>query len=83
MIFQKRVPTKIKEYLDKGHKRKVEIKEIDYKGTCFSKATHRLAFAELQEIVKYQDRRQCLFQTPEGVGTFEEKFWEENYRIKG
>ena len=58
----------------------VEIEEIDYSDTSFSKAAHRLALAELQQIVHYQSIGQCEFQTPEGAGTYEEKFWEENYK---
>lgn len=78
--FSKLVPSKIKEYLNEGYKIKVEIIKVDYCDTSFSKAAHKLALCELQEIVKYQEKGQCLFQTPEGVGTNEEKFWEENYK---
>ena len=74
------VPLKIKEYLNSGYDIKVKIIEVDYKDSSFSKAAHRLALAELQEIVKYQEKGQCQFQVPEGVGTNEEKFWEENYK---
>lgn len=80
--FSKKVPRKIKEYLNKGYKIKVTIQEIDYRDTSFSKAAHRLALAELQEIVKYQEMGQCQFQMPEGAGTYEEIFWEENYKLK-
>lgn len=78
--FSKIVPLKINEYLNKGYKIKVDILKIDYYDTSFSRAAHRLALAELKEIVKYQKQGQCEFQTPEGVGTYEEKFWEENYK---
>lgn len=77
--FSKLVPLKINEYLNEGYKIKVKILEVDYNDTSFSKAAHRLALAELQEIVKYQEIGQCEFQTPEGAGTYEEKYWEENY----
>lgn len=80
--FSKLVPFKINEYKKEGYKIIVKIIEIDYKDISFSKATHRLALAELQEIVKYQAKGQCEFQYPEGVGANEEKFWEDNYRIK-
>lgn len=74
------VPLKIKEYLGDGKKIRVEICEISYYDTSFSKAAHRLALAELQEIVKYQELGQCPFQVPEGAGTYEEQFWEKNYK---
>ena len=61
-----------------GYEIEVEVEEINYKDTCFSRAAHRLALAEIQEIVKYQKMGQCLLQTPEGVGEYEEKFWEKN-----
>lgn len=76
----KLVPLKIKEYIDKGYKIKVTIDEIDYRDTSFSKAAHRLALAEIREIVRYQEMGQCQFQTPEGTGTHEEQFWEQNYK---
>lgn len=75
------VPSKIDEYINKGYKIKLEIKEIDYKDTSFSRAAHRLAFAELQEIVAYQTIGQCLDQLPEGVGKNEENFWNNNYKL--
>lgn len=78
--FSKIVPSKIKEFLAAGYKIRVDVCEISYYDTSFSKAAHRLALAELQEIVKYQEMGQCLFQVPEGVGTYEEQFWEENYK---
>ena len=77
--YSQLVPSKIKEYLDSGHKIRVEFFEISYYDTCFSKAAHRLALAELQEIVKYQKMEQCLFQTPEGAGAYEKQYWEKNY----
>lgn len=79
--ISKFVPMKIKEYLDLGYKIEVVIDKINYRADSFSKAAHRLALAELQEIVKYQELGQCMFQTPEGAGTYEEQFWEENYKI--
>lgn len=80
--FTNLVPLKIKEYLNEGYKIKVMIKEIDYRDISFTNAAHRLAYAELQEIVKYQEKGQCQFQVPEGSGTYEELFWEENYKNK-
>lgn len=80
--FSKLVPSKINEYLNDGYTIQVEIEKIDYTDTSFSKAAHRLALAELQQIVYYQNIGQCEFQTPEGTGTYEEKFWKENYKTK-
>ena len=74
------VPIKIAEYIKNGYAIRVEITEVNYEDTSFSKAAHRLALAELQEIVKYQEMGQCEFQLPEGVGEQEEKFWEDNYK---
>lgn len=63
------VPNKIKQYLDLGYDIEVEIlDEIDYEDTSFSRAAHRLALAEIQQIVKYQKLGQCLEQSLEGVG---------------
>ena len=80
--FSKIVPSKINEYLNKGYKIKVTVQEIDYRDTSFSKAAHRLAFAELQEIVRYQEKGQCPFQLPEGIGKNEKLFWEQNYKCQ-
>ncbi len=76
----KLVPIKVAEYLDNGYAIRIEITEVNYEDTSFSRAAHRLALAELQEIVKYQAMGQCEFQLPEGVGAQEEKFWEDNYK---
>lgn len=80
--FSKLVPSKIAEYRKDGYTIQVEIKEIDYHDTSFSKAAHRLALAELQEIVHYQNLGQCEFQLSEGVGKYEQQFWENNYQTK-
>lgn len=76
--YSKLVPLEMKKYLQNGYEIEVEVEEINYKDTCFSRAAHRLALADIQEIVKYQEMGQCLLQTPEGVGEYEEKFWEKN-----
>lgn len=78
--YSKLVSLEMKNALEDGYKIEVEIEEKDYKDTCFSKAAHRLALAEIQEIVKYQELGQCLLQKPEGVGKKEEDFWERNYK---
>lgn len=74
------VPTKIKEYLSNGYLIKVVFKEVDYRDTSFSRAAHRLVLAELEEIVNYQKKGQCLEQMPEGVGKNEKNYWEMNYK---
>lgn len=78
----KLVPSEIEKYLNHGYGIKVKIIEVDYEDNSFSKAAHRLALKELQEIVKYQNIGQCLLQKPEGVGLKEKRFWEKNYRKK-
>ena len=80
--FSKIVPSMIKEYINEGYTIRVDIQEIEYHDTTFTKAAHRLALAELKEIVKYQEMGQCPFQVPEGAGTYEEQYWETNYKIE-
>jgi hypothetical protein len=80
--YSKLVPSKIKEYIEDGYRIEVKIIEINYHDKSFTNAAHRLALEELKEIVKYQSQGQCKFQTPEGVGMYEKKFWEENYKDK-
>lgn len=80
--FSKLVPCIIDKYIKEGYTIQVEIIPVKYEDTHFSRAAHRLAFVEISEIVKYQKQGQCLEQMPEGVGMNEEKFWEENYKIK-
>ncbi len=80
--YSKLVPQKINKYLNEEYKIEVRILDkIDYNDTSFSKAAHRLAFAELQRIIQYQEQGQCEFQVPEGSGKYEEKYWEEHYKI--
>ena len=77
------VPEKIDEYIKRGYRIEVRILEqIDYHDTSLSKAAHRLALAELQKIVEYQEKDQCLDQRPEGAGGYAEKYWEKHYRMK-
>ena len=77
------VPRKIDEYIKQGYRIEVRILEqIDYRDTSFSKAAHRLALAELQKIVEYQEKGQCLDQRPKGAGGYAEKYWEKHYRMK-
>lgn len=80
--YSKIVPLEMKNSLEDGYEIQVEIEEKNYIDTCFSRAAHRLALAEIQEIVKYQELGQCLIQMPEGVGEKEKKFWERNYKEK-
>lgn len=54
---------------------------VDYYDTSFSRAAHRLAFAELYWITKYQNMGECLSQMPEGVGSKEENYWKRKYSI--
>ena len=48
------IPSEIKYYLGQNYEILVEIEEVDYFDTDFSRASHRLSLAEITEIVKYQ-----------------------------
>ena len=61
------VPEKIDEYIKRGYRIEVRILEqIDYRDTSFSKAAHRLALAELQKIVEYQEKANALISARKG-----------------
>ncbi|EJO15597.1 hypothetical protein RSSL_00760 [Streptococcus salivarius K12] len=77
---EKLVPSEIKYYLGQNYEILVEIEEVDYFDTDFSRASHRLSLAEITEIVKYQSMGQCLKQLPEGIGKGEREYWENNYK---
>lgn len=80
------VPQKIAEYLATKQGWRIEVRileEVDYQDTSFSRAAHRLALAELQKIVEYQKKGQCLDQYPEGTHSGAKKYWENYYRKKG
>lgn len=81
--YSRLVPDEIRKAINDGYEIEVEIenKAEEYKDIEFSRAAHRLAYVEIQEIIKYQEMGQCLLQRPEGVGKNEEKFWEQNYKI--
>lgn len=80
--FSHLVPQKIKEHLERGDKIEVRLlAKIDYHDTSFSKAAHRLALAEIQEIVKYQKMGQCKYQLPEGAGKSQRDYWEANFKV--
>ena len=77
------LPISIRKYLNLGYDIEVKILvDCDdiYKDTNFSRAAHRLALAEIQQIVKYQELGQCLEQLPEGIGQDERRYWEEKYK---
>lgn len=77
---EKLVPSEIKYYLGQNYEILVEIEEVDYFDTDFSRASHRLSLAEITEIVKYQSMGQCLKQLPEGIGKGEREYWKNNYK---
>ena len=80
----KLVPRVISELIKQGYEIDIRIlEEVNYEDTSFSRAAHRLALAELNQIVKYQNKEQCLDQLPEGVGKKEKIYWEENYKKDG
>ena len=78
---EKLVPSEVKYYLGQNYEILVEIEEVDYFDTDFSRASHRLSLAEITGIVKYQSMGQCLKQLPEGIGKGEREYWENNYKI--
>lgn len=80
--LSKLVPRIIDKYIKDGYIIEIEIIKVEYNDTSFSRAAHRLALAEISEIVKYQKEGQCLDQLPEGVGMNEKKFWEKNYKTE-
>ncbi len=62
------VHKKIEKYLNDGYGIEVRIlREIDYIGDSFEKDANRLALAELQELVNYQDMGGCQKQLSEAV----------------
>lgn len=75
------VPKNIDKYLTGGYKIEIRIlEEVDYTDTSFSRASHRLALAELTQIVKYQEGGHCLEQRPEGTRDGIEKDWADYYK---
>lgn len=78
------VPNMIKQHIDDGYSISVRIlARVDYHDEYYSRAEHRLALAEMNQIVLYQEMGQCLKQLPEGSAKDSGKkaFWEENYKI--
>ena len=77
------VPKLIDQHLQAGYRIEVRIlEEIDYQDSSFSRAAHRLAFAELKWIVNMQKDGLCLEQLPEGAGPNSRTYWEKIIRIK-
>lgn len=69
-------------YLDKGYKIKIKVQEqVDYVGDGFIQDANRLALAELNEIVKQQDKGFCITedQLSEAVKKKEKELWEEQF----
>lgn len=62
------VHKKIEKYLNDGYEIEIRIlQKIDYIGDSFEKDANRLALAELQELVNYQDMGGCQKQLSEAV----------------
>lgn len=75
------VPKLIDQHLQAGYRIEVRIlEEVDYQDSSFSRAAHRLAFAELKWIVNMQKDGQCLEQLPEGAGPNPRTYWENHYK---
>lgn len=75
------VPKLIDQHIQAGYRIEVKIlEEIDYQDSSFSRAAHRLAFAELKWIVDMQKEGLCLEQLPEGAGPNSRTYWENHYQ---
>lgn len=82
-FYSKTVPGLMKKYHDEGYEIEVRIlKEVDYRDTNFTRAAHRLALAEYEQIVHYQEMGQCLDQKPEGSNDNEITYWQNNFRVE-
>ncbi len=78
---EKLVPKLIDQHLQAGYRIEVRIlEEVDYQDSSFSRAAHRLAFAELKWIVDMQKEGLCLEQLPEGAGPYSGAYWEKYYK---
>ena len=78
---KKLVPKLIDQHLHAGYRIEVRIlEEVDYQDSSFSRAAHRLAFAELKWIVDMQKEGLCLEQLPEGAGPNSRTYWESHYK---
>lgn len=65
--LSKLVPRIINKYIKSGYKIEIKITPVDYTDTSFSRAAHRLALAEISEIVKFQKK---------------DSVWNKNYKIE-
>lgn len=65
--LSKLVPRIINKYIKAGYKIEIKITPVDYTDTSFSRAAHRLALAEISEIVKFQKK---------------DSVWNKNYKIE-
>ena len=75
------VPELIDQHLQECYRIEVRIlEEVDYQDSSFSRAAHRLAFAELKWIVDMQKEGLCLDQLPEGAGPNSNTYWEKHYK---
>lgn len=77
---KKLVPKLIDKYIKLKYEIEIKIIKVDYTDTSFSRAAHRLAYTEINEIIKHQKCGECLQQLPEGVSDKEKKYWEKNYK---
>jgi hypothetical protein len=78
---EKLVPKLIDQHIQAGYRVEIRIlQEVDYQDSSFSRAAHRLAFAELKWIVGMQKEGLCLDQLPEGAGPNSRAYWERHYK---
>ncbi|MBE7047741.1 MAG: hypothetical protein E7396_10100 [Ruminococcaceae bacterium] len=73
----------IERYLSQKYIIEIRIlKKVKYVGDAFEKDANRLAFAELKELIKYQNMGFCLEQLSEAVKEKYERIeWESKYLI--
>ncbi len=79
--YEKLVPKLILDSINNGCCITLEILEVvEYKGDNYYRDMQRLAYAEIRLIEEYQERKECLWQLPEGTWISEDN-WNKRYKI--
>lgn len=80
--YEKLVPKLILDNINIGCCIAIEILEVvEYKGDNYYRDMQRLAYAEIRLIEEYQQRKECLWQLPEGTWISEDN-WNKRYKIE-
>lgn len=77
------VQKRMENYLDNNYSIEVRVlKRVDYVGDSFIQDANRLALAELEEIVKQQNKGLCITkdQLSESIKPSEENAWNEQFK---